>query len=141
MRNMLISLYSNINRQFSKIALLPGQITGVYIQDEISAATTDLLISARHEVCMTFYKFFADSHAGKEIICALRDLQKSLSEKDSKEQVVVRVLLNKRGFPATVFYKKNNSTGLEELAREINNKNFKLEVRYHSTSAFGTYHF
>ncbi|VVC74769.1 Cardiolipin synthase B [Aquicella siphonis] len=102
---------------------------------EMHSASGDLILGAKHEVLMMFYKFSSDSDGGREILNALTAL-KSRAESE-KTPVRVCMIVNSRGKLAEALYGYNQPLGLEKLG---GSEFFHLKVTYHPTSAFGTLH-
>jgi phosphatidylserine/phosphatidylglycerophosphate/cardiolipin synthase-like enzyme len=137
MRKILSNLYKYNNPLYSKISVSDAKVIDGFTVN-IHQVSAKLIEDTQEYAFLAFYKFYPESDGGKSMISALENL--SERSKNTGKKIVVRFLLNARGFPATIFYRENNQTGLEELAKKINHLNFELSVGYHCTKAFGSYH-
>lgn len=103
--------------------------------DEMHSTSAEMIREARHEVLMMFYKFSADSDAGRDIASALKDLKKRCESQ--KSPVNVCLIINSRGIIAETLYGANKPAGLESLESSTY---FKFTITMHPTTAVGTLH-
>lgn len=138
----LIKIKNNpaINKLIDSVSVSTASDLIPLISDEIHPFSSVMIAEAKQEVCMQFYKFFGTSDGGKEIVRGLRELERKAKKLKPVKPIVVKILLNSRGTWAQKFYKENNETGLEKLAKELNSQYFQISLAYHPTDAFGTFH-
>lgn len=119
---------------------VPGKarIIGVFKEIEVFQEAARLLATTQTHAEIRFYKFTISSYAGSQIAMSLQQVKHYADEE--KKPITIRILLNRRGKIAALFYGSNKGTGLETLQKQLNSEFFHLEVAYHTTSAFGSYH-
>ncbi len=122
-----------------------GHFLNVYAGGDAIASLIAMLGNVKEQACLGFYKFNADSEAGRAFIQVMREL--SARAEAEQRPIHIQMFVNARGSVANALYslvtlskKKAIDEDLASLPKEVNNEFFTLEVGLHKAGAFNTYH-
>ena len=107
--------------------------------EQIFPRMEEIIKEAKFEVLIMSYKIDAESDGEAHLKAALASLSKRALE--SKEKIVVRLLINRRGGPASIA--RPNAASAKNYFRELKPDAYPhLDFQYieHSHNAFGSFH-
>lgn len=160
-------LKQKTNSSFSQVSLTsinPQRLIPLST-DELFHQTGEMIEMAESEVCMQLYKlnpYSANYIKTQKLLAASKPPQPDEKERTcytdagrifidaikkrharatkEKKKIQFFFIVNARGFLAQAFYRKNEPTILEDLAKELNNEYFQINIATHEASSFGSFH-
>ncbi len=139
LEELFLELSDKRNSQFSELEYVKGLSELIPLTtDEMHSETKKIVQEAEKEVVMQFYKFHPDSDAAKLLIEGFQNLK--LKAEKNKKSISIKIIVNSRGCISEKFYKGNEDTQLDKIAKDLNSEYFHLEFCLHRAEAFGSFH-